>query len=62
MHAIDIAPTFIKHARETEDADPLGIDFQVGDGMALAFPDDAFDFVTAFMSLMDLPDQARALG
>jgi len=62
MHAIDIAPTFIKHARETEEAEPLGIDFQVGDGMALAFPDQSFDFATAFMSLMDMPDQERALS
>lgn len=61
MHAVDIAPTFIKHARETEEADPLGIDFQVGDGLSLAYPDQSFDFVTAFMSLMDMPDQARAL-
>jgi ubiquinone/menaquinone biosynthesis C-methylase UbiE len=61
MHAVDIAPTFIRHARETEEADPLGIDFQVGDGMALPFPGDSFDFVTALMSLMDMPDQGRAL-
>jgi hypothetical protein len=29
--------------------------------MALPFAEDAFDFVTAFMSLMDMPDQARVL-
>jgi SAM-dependent methyltransferase len=61
MHAIDIAPTFIRHARETEAAEALGIDFQVGDGMALDFPDQSFDFATAFMSLMDMPDQVQAL-
>ena len=61
MHAVDIAPTFIRHARETEVADPLGIDFRVGDGTALRFPDGSFDFVTAFMSLMDMADQGRAL-
>jgi SAM-dependent methyltransferase len=61
MHAIDIAPTFIRHARDTEKADPLGIVFHVADGTALPFADDAFDFATAFMSLMDMADQSRAL-
>jgi SAM-dependent methyltransferase len=61
MHAIDIAATFIRHAQATEAADPLGIGFHVADGMALPFADTAFDFVTAFMSLMDMPDQARVL-
>ena len=61
MHAVDIAPTFIRHARETEVADPLGIDFRVGDATALRFADGSFDFVTAFMSLMDMADQGRAL-
>ncbi len=61
MQAIDIAPTFIRHAQATEASDPLGIVFQTGDGMALPFADNAFDFATAFMSLMDMPDQARVL-
>jgi ubiquinone/menaquinone biosynthesis C-methylase UbiE len=42
-------------------ADPLGIGFHVADGTALPFADTAFDFMTAFMSLMDVPDQARVL-
>ena len=58
---VDIAPTFIRHAQDTEATDPLGIAFQVADGMALPFAEDAFDFVTVFMSLMDMPDQARVL-
>ncbi|MGA2831890.1 MAG: class I SAM-dependent methyltransferase [Terracidiphilus sp.] len=61
MRAVDIAPTFIRHARETEEAEPLGIDFHVGDGMALPYDNDSFDFATAFMSLMDMPDQGLAL-
>jgi SAM-dependent methyltransferase len=61
MHAIDIAPTFIRHAKDSEKSDPLGIVFRVGDGMALPFSDDSFDFVTAFMSLMDMPDQGMVL-
>lgn len=62
MHAIDIAPTFIRHAAEEERARPLGIAYQTADGQELPFPDAAFDFVTAFMSLMDMPDHARALA
>ena len=62
MHAIDIAPTFIAHAQAAETADPLGIDFRVGDAAALEFPDRSFDFATAFMSLMDMPDHDRALA
>jgi len=61
MHAIDIAPTFVRHARAAEIEQPLGIAFEVGDGMALRFADARFDFVTAFMSLMDMPEAARAL-
>jgi len=60
--AIDIAPTFIRHAQATEESDPLGIVFQVADALSLPFGDNAFDFVTAFMSMMDImPNQGRAL-
>ena len=61
MHAIDIAPTFVRHAHATEASDPLGIVFQVADALFLPFADNSFDFVTAFMSMMDMPDQGRAL-
>jgi SAM-dependent methyltransferase len=61
MHAIDIAPTFIRYARAAEEADPLGIVFHIADGTALPFADHAFDFATAFMSLMDMADQPRAV-
>ena len=60
MRAVDIAPTFIAHARAKETAAPLGIDFQIGDGMALPFADASFDFATSFMALMDMPDQDLA--
>ncbi len=61
MQAIDIAPTFIGHATATEQAEPLGIAFQLGDAMALPFAAASFDFATAFMALMDVPDPALAL-
>jgi len=61
MRAIDIAPTFIAHARAREAADPRDIDFLAGDGMALPFANASFDFATSFMALMDMPDQHLAI-
>ena len=61
MTGLDIAPTFIRHARETEVLDPLGIDYLLGDGQHINFPAQSFDFVTAFMSLMDMANQRLVL-
>lgn len=61
MTAIDIAPSFIAAAQATEAADPCGIDYSIGDATALAFADGSFAFVTAFMSLMDIPNQGAVL-
>jgi ubiquinone/menaquinone biosynthesis C-methylase UbiE len=62
MQGIDIAPTFIRHAQSAEEAEPLGIAYRVADAAALPFEAGAFDFATAFMSLMDMPDPGRALA
>jgi ubiquinone/menaquinone biosynthesis C-methylase UbiE len=62
MMAIDVSPTFVRHARETEIDAGDGIVYDVADAQALPFPDDSFDFATAFMSLMDVPDYRTALG
>lgn len=61
MTGIDIAPTFIRYARETEAQDPLGISYALGDGQDIDFPAASFDFVTAFMSMMDMADQRQVL-
>ena len=61
MQGVDIAPTFVRHAQEAEAAAPLGIAYEVGDGTALSYAECTFDFVTAFMALMDMPDQGQAL-
>ncbi|NEV80134.1 class I SAM-dependent methyltransferase, partial [Rhodopseudomonas sp. BR0C11] len=61
MTGLDIAPTFLRHARDSERRDPLGIDYVLGDGLTLPFADGSFDFVTAFMSMMDMVDQATVL-
>ena len=62
IHAIDVAPTFIRYAQEEEDRQPLSITYQVADAIALPFTGASFDFATAFMSLMDMPDQGRAIN
>ncbi|QDL96515.1 class I SAM-dependent methyltransferase [Rhodopseudomonas palustris] len=61
MTGLDIAPTFLRHAREAERRDPLGVNYVLGDGLTLPFADRSFDFVTAFMSMMDMVDQAATL-
>jgi ubiquinone/menaquinone biosynthesis C-methylase UbiE len=61
MTGVDIAPTFIRYAQAEEERAPLSIHYRVGDGMALPFESESFDFATAFMSLMDMPDQGKAL-
>ncbi|CAN7741809.1 class I SAM-dependent methyltransferase [Variovorax sp. LjRoot84] len=61
MVAIDVAPTFIRHAAELEKTEPLGVDYRLADAMALPFEPSSFDFASAFMSLMDMPDPGRAL-
>jgi SAM-dependent methyltransferase len=61
MTAIDIAPTFVRHARGAEEAEPLGIEYLVASGTGLPFSDKRFDFVIATMSLMDMPDHDRVV-
>ncbi len=59
--AIDISEVFIQHAIETEQRSPVGIDYRVASALNLPFPDDHFDFATAFMSFMDVPEVGIAL-
>jgi ubiquinone/menaquinone biosynthesis C-methylase UbiE len=61
MEAIDLAERMIAHAQTEEQARPLGIVYRAADAMALPHPAATFDFVTAFMSLMDVPDPPRAI-
>src|SRR5438093_1772246 len=60
--AIDIAEAFIAHAQEAEKETPLGINYRVASAVDLPFADAAFDFATAFMSLMDVPETVRVLA
>lgn len=61
MCAIDIAETFIVHAKAIEQDAPLGIQYAVSSATELPFGDASFDFATAFMCLMDMPNPAKAL-
>lgn len=61
MTAIDIAPTFLRHARQSEQDEPLGIRYIEASAQSLPFEEDSFDFAVAFMSLMDVPSPERAI-
>jgi ubiquinone/menaquinone biosynthesis C-methylase UbiE len=60
--AIDIAENFIANARQVEAHEPLGIDYRVASAVNLPFADATFDFATAFMSFMDIPETDRVLA
>lgn len=61
MSGIDISPTFIKHASDYEAQQPLGIRYQTADALCLPFREAQFDFASAFMSMMDMPQQGDVL-
>lgn len=60
--AIDVSEKFIRHAQEAEAAEPLGVRYQVASAVQLPFAEDSFDFVVAFMSMMDIPENDRAMA
>jgi ubiquinone/menaquinone biosynthesis C-methylase UbiE len=62
MTAIDIAETFLVHARAEEEHEPIGIDYRQASALDLPFDDGQFDFVVAFMCFMDFPNQDRAFA
>ena len=62
MTGLDIAGRFLHHARQAETAEPLDIRYVQGSGLELPFAPASFDFVTAFMSLMDMPETERVLA
>jgi SAM-dependent methyltransferase len=62
MRAIDVAGRFVRYAHEAETLEPRHIGYARASALALPFPGDAFDFVTGFMSFMDMPDTACVLA
>jgi ubiquinone/menaquinone biosynthesis C-methylase UbiE len=62
MTGVDISPTFVRYANKAEEEHPLSIRFEVASAANLPFEDAIFDFATAFMSLMDMPETGRILA
>jgi len=62
MSGIDIAETFIEYACEAEDDEPLEIQYHHGSAVEMPFSDNTFDFATAFMSFMDIPETDLAVA
>jgi len=60
--AIDISKVFIRHAKQCEEQEPLGIDYRVASAVELPFADLGFDFATGFMSFMDIPETECVLA
>lgn len=56
MTAVDVAPSFVAAARDWERASPRGVTYLHASADRLPFAGASFDFATAFMSLMDIPD------
>lgn len=57
--AVDFAPRMIAALRERAAAEGLGVEALVGDGMAMALPDRAFDAAFSMFGLMFFPDRPR---
>jgi ubiquinone/menaquinone biosynthesis C-methylase UbiE len=62
MTAVEIAEVFVRHAREMEAQEPLGIDYRLASAVELPFADGTFDFAAATMSFMDIPETDRVLA
>ena len=54
--ALDISPTFVRHASRAEDTERCGIDYLVASALQPPFAGASFDFATGFMSFMDIPE------
>ncbi len=59
--ALDVSRPFARAAAAQEQAEPRGISYVLGDALRLPFSSTSFDFVTAFMSLMDVAAPEAAL-
>lgn len=62
MSAIDISEIFIAYAKEASISRKLCIDYFVGNAICLPFANCSFDFVTGFMSFMDIPDTDKVVS
>jgi ubiquinone/menaquinone biosynthesis C-methylase UbiE len=60
--AIDIAEVFIRHAKKAETVGTGRIVYHVASAVELPYVAATFDFATAFMSFMDIPETGRVLA
>ena len=61
MTGIDISEIFIQKAIEEELSEQLNIKYKVASAVELPFGNEEFEFATAFMSLMDVPETDKVL-
>ncbi|TCN30216.1 class I SAM-dependent methyltransferase [Sinorhizobium americanum] len=62
MTGIDLSERMIRHAREIEERQPLGIDYKIASySRNSGFEDSSFDAVVSTMALMDGPDFPAAM-
>ena len=62
MIGVDISENFIRHARDEERSPQTGTRYEVASAVELPFDSESFNFATAFMSLMDIPETENVLG
>lgn len=62
MIALDYSSTFLRHASIRELGEPHDIRYLRASAIELPLADGAFDFATAFMSLMEFPETRNALA
>ena len=61
MFAVDLAPTFVRSAAGMEPSTDAGVLYTIGNALDLPFASEQFDFATALMSAMNVPDHGRLL-
>jgi ubiquinone/menaquinone biosynthesis C-methylase UbiE len=59
---VDLAPQMIERARTKAQESGLEVDFRVGDGVQLDFPDETFNVVVARHVIWNLPDPERGVA
>ncbi len=62
MTAFDVSDTFVRHARDAENEEPLGIGYCAASAVEFPFADESFDFAMATMSFMDIPEQEKVVS
>ncbi|HOV31598.1 MAG TPA: methyltransferase domain-containing protein, partial [Anaerolineaceae bacterium] len=59
---LDISSVFVRHAKTFQSLSCHIPEYLIGNAQELPFADACFDFITGFMSFMDIPDTAALLG